>query len=188
MKKYILLVSLVLFSTAGWSGETIDETLDVKPEGRIYIELVRGDIVIKGWNKNQVKVSGELDDEAEDYLRYSCMVGEELGSNFGPGEFGFAYPYMLEIKNGSSAAGYSTVGFSANKSFIVDSLFDWNENWPTDSIKSYINSKRYSIINHLGHANTGYVMKMYNKDVDALKNKKFMQRMRKLGYDKKDTT
>ncbi|MCX7727614.1 MAG: C25 family cysteine peptidase, partial [Chitinispirillaceae bacterium] len=116
----------------------------------------------------------EQESDTAEYLRRSCMVGEELGSQFGPGEFGFAHPFMNEIKNGSSAAGYTTAGFKACPLFTVDSLDDYDAYWPVDSLISLINSNKYSILNHLGHANTDYVMKMNVSDADNLKNTKYI--------------
>ncbi|MBN1758625.1 MAG: choice-of-anchor D domain-containing protein, partial [Chitinispirillaceae bacterium] len=116
----------------------------------------------------------ENDDDAESYLGSNLLLGEELGSQFGPDMFSFAYPYMCEIKNGSSAAGYTTVGFSSAPAFSVDSLYDYFGTWQAGDLMSRINSNQFSIINHLGHANYDYVMKMSNMDADALTNDKFL--------------
>ncbi len=116
----------------------------------------------------------EKDNESEEYLRSACLVGEELGPQFGPGEFGFAHPFMNEIRNGSSAAGYTTVGFVSCPAFTVDSLDDWDAYWPVDSLISRINDNKYSILNHLGHANTDYVMKMTSSQADNLSNTKYL--------------
>lgn len=67
MKKFIFLATIILFNATVWGGEKIDKSLDVKPDGRVSIQAMRGNIVIKGWKKNQVKVTGELDDAAEGY-------------------------------------------------------------------------------------------------------------------------
>ncbi len=116
----------------------------------------------------------ENDAAGSPYLRQALITGEYLGSQFGPGEFSYARPYMDEIRFGSSASGYTTVGFSACPSFSVDTLYDYDGTWSKSHITDIINGNNYSIINHLGHANTDYVMKFYNADADALTNTSFL--------------
>ncbi|HEX2955370.1 MAG TPA: S8 family serine peptidase, partial [Chitinispirillaceae bacterium] len=106
------------------------------------------------------------------YLTRACIAGEYLGEQFGPGEFGYATPYMEEIRLGASSSGYTTKGFTECSAFAEDTVYDSPvSEWGKDSILSIINSGRYSIINHLGHANETYVMKFENGDADQLTNK-----------------
>jgi len=105
------------------------------------------------------------------WLSRSCILGEELGPQFGPGEFSYAFPYMEEIRLGSKASGYSTEGFISCPAFTSDTLYDnFSFFWSTDSLLNRINSNNYSIINHLGHANEFSVMKLEFEHVDALTN------------------
>lgn len=105
------------------------------------------------------------------WLSRSCILGEELGSNFGPGEFAYAFPYMEEIRLGSKTSGYSTEGFISCPAFTSDTLYDnFYFYWSSDSLLNLINSNSYSIINHLGHANETYVMKLEFEQADALTN------------------
>ncbi|GAA6150949.1 DUF4097 family beta strand repeat-containing protein [Pseudoteredinibacter isoporae] len=67
MKHAILTFGLAVLSSAAIAGQSIEKTLDAESDGRVYIDNMRGNITIIGWDKNQVKVSGELDDEAEGY-------------------------------------------------------------------------------------------------------------------------
>ncbi|MEM5510578.1 DUF4097 family beta strand repeat-containing protein [Pseudoalteromonas sp. AS71] len=62
-----ILLGLSLFPLAVFAGEKIDKQIDVPNGGTIFIENQRGDIHITGWDKNEFKVSGELDDKAEGY-------------------------------------------------------------------------------------------------------------------------
>ena len=62
-----ILLGLSLFPLAVFAGEKIDKQIDVPSGGTIFIENQRGDIHITGWDKNEFKVSGELDDKAEGY-------------------------------------------------------------------------------------------------------------------------
>ena len=50
-------------------------------------------------------------------------------------------------------------------------LYDQNGTWSASTlINSYFNTNNTHIVNHLGHANDTYDMKMYNSDVDSLTN------------------
>jgi hypothetical protein len=100
------------------------------------------------------------------------MVGEYLG--FG-GVADWGGNYKDEIKEGSSAHGYNTVGFEDSAyapGFDVSTLYDRDypgNDWPPSEIIGIINDNAH-LINHLGHANVDYVMKMVNSDVDSLTN------------------
>ncbi|MGC9308203.1 MAG: C25 family cysteine peptidase [Thermoplasmatota archaeon] len=104
------------------------------------------------------------------YLRDVCMAGELLWSD--PTWGG---DYMDELINGSCANGYCTVGVPGdlyNISTLYDRDWPGNNSWPKSEIIQYMNDGTH-MINHLGHANSGYVMKMYNSDADALTNTEF---------------
>ena len=105
-------------------------------------------------------------------LRKVWMVGEDLG--FG-GVARWGGNSKDEIKEGSDAHGYTTIGFensSYASQFDISTLYDrdWpDNNWPKSEIINIINSNIH-LLNHLGHADVGYVMKMVNDDVDSLTN------------------
>jgi len=65
MKSRSILLSLLLHVPFAHAGETVDKTLDVRADGWVRIDNVRGRIEVDGWNKNVVSVTGTLDDEAE---------------------------------------------------------------------------------------------------------------------------
>jgi len=67
MKKLFVLV-FFLFSFTAIAGEKIDKTLEVSGSGEIEIHNIRGKITLKGWNKNQVSVKGELDDLTKKFI------------------------------------------------------------------------------------------------------------------------
>lgn len=97
----------------------------------------------------------------------ALMVGEHLWS--GPDTWGG--DYMDEIIDGSSAHSYTTVGMPSDQ-YTIDTLYDrdWPGNdWPKSELKSRINNGAL-IINHLGHASYGYVLKLGNSDVNSLVN------------------
>ena len=100
------------------------------------------------------------------------LVGEHLG--FG-GVAEYAGYALEELINGTSNHGYTTVGIpNEPDKYPVYKLFDrdWpGYNWPKSEIIAIINDGVH-IINHLGHGNTDYAMKMSSSDADALMNDK----------------
>lgn len=59
---------LLLMSGTVSAGEKINKRLEVTANGEVEIHNVRGDIQVKGWDKNEVMVKGELDDLAEQFI------------------------------------------------------------------------------------------------------------------------
>ena len=114
-------------------------------------------------------VKKTLNYESSAFLGRALMVGEDLGWIPWGGD------YKDEIKDGSSKWGYTTVGFP-QPPFFVGTLYDrdWlpGHDWPKSAIINRLN-RNPNLINHLGHANPTYVMKMFNSDVDALTNDKY---------------
>ena len=67
MKDLIVYLCLV-FSVTAYAGRQIDETLDVRPGGKISIDVMRGDVQIETWDKSKVSVIGELDDATKKFI------------------------------------------------------------------------------------------------------------------------
>ncbi|XQF89586.1 DUF4097 family beta strand repeat-containing protein [Pseudoalteromonas espejiana] len=65
MKAILLGLSLLPLSVL--AGDKIDKQIEVPSGGTIFIENQRGDVNITGWDKNEFKVSGELDDKAQGF-------------------------------------------------------------------------------------------------------------------------
>tara|TARA_R110002153_G_scaffold127844_15_gene275730 strand:- start:7939 stop:8946 length:1008 start_codon:yes stop_codon:yes gene_type:complete len=63
----VLLSSTMLAFTA-YAGQKIDRTLDVPNSVKIDIEHVNGDAEIRGWDKPQVHVTGELGDNTDEFI------------------------------------------------------------------------------------------------------------------------
>ncbi len=112
----------------------------------------------------------ENESSAASYLSQAVMIGEFLGGQFGPDEFSYAIPLMQEIHHGSEAASYTTVGFDQYGVFSVDSIYEYVTKWSGVDLIEYINENNCGVINHLGHANTNYVMKLTNEDVEGITN------------------
>ncbi len=93
----------------------------------------------------------------------ALMVGELLWSS--PLTYGGTY--KNEIKNGSSANGYTTVGFPGTMN--VDTLYDMDATWSKSTLINMMENG-INIVNHLGHCNVQYSAKMYNSDIPSFDN------------------
>jgi hypothetical protein len=96
------------------------------------------------------------------------MVGEHLG--FG-GVAEYATASLEEMRLGSINHGYDTVGFYPNYDpGDISILYDApNDIWPKLELYNLLNNGK-DIINHLGHADNTYVMKMNNSDLGNIAN------------------
>jgi len=101
-----------------------------------------------------------------DHLRTALMAGEYLGNY--PNCYGD--DQMQEIVQGSSLWGYTTLGFAANPRIQVTRFYDRQRTWSAADMIHALNSNTYGIVNHLGHANETYDLRLYNGNVDALTN------------------
>ncbi|MCK5839853.1 MAG: hypothetical protein KAG99_08390, partial [Bacteroidales bacterium] len=87
----------------------------------------------------------------------TLIIGESLNSTTWGGT------YKDEIVNGSSANGYTTVGFPPN--IIVTKLYEMLAMWNKSDVYNQFNNAGVNLMNHLGHSNVTYNMKMYNSDL-----------------------
>jgi hypothetical protein len=95
-------------------------------------------------------------------IKVGQMVGELLWSD--PTWGG---DYKDEIKDGASIHGYTTVGFPP--SFTVHTLYDRDidpDRWDKDDLIPLLNGGRH-LVNHLGHSDVTYGLRMYNPDVET---------------------
>ncbi len=51
-----------------YAGDRVEQSADASPQGVVEVHNVRGDVSIIGWQQEQVKVSGTLDDLAEEFV------------------------------------------------------------------------------------------------------------------------
>lgn len=57
------LIALLLFSIAFTANaERVDKTLEVDANGDIRVEVIEGKVVIEGWDKNEIRVTGNVPD------------------------------------------------------------------------------------------------------------------------------
>ncbi|UEC42139.1 MAG: conserved exported protein of unknown function [Methanothrix sp.] len=101
------------------------------------------------------------------YLQEVWMVGEYLG--FG-GVSDWGGNCLDEIKDGSQASGYDTKGFPED--YNKSTLYERDRQWKKEDLTGIIDGNVH-IINHLGHAHVGSVMKMKADDVGRLKNDRY---------------
>lgn len=90
-------------------------------------------------------------------IEKGLLVGESLNS------YTWGGTYKDEIETGSSNNGYTTVGFPPN--FNIDKLYEMLEMWDKTDIYNQFNVQGVNLLNHLGHSNVTYNMKMYNSDL-----------------------
>lgn len=67
MNKLTVPAFFLVFATTGsaFAGEEVDETLEASADGLVEIINTRGEIEISGWDRQEISVVGELDDQAE---------------------------------------------------------------------------------------------------------------------------
>lgn len=101
------------------------------------------------------------------YLAY--MIGEYLGFG-GPSEY--AKDSKEEVRLGADNHGYTTVGFASCDWVETGTLYEKDGPWSKYDLIDIINSGVWAL-NHLGHGNKQYAMKLYNSDLDSLTNTEY---------------
>ena len=152
-------------SSAGGSGPDWNNDGDDKwgevDEADLYAEVTIGRYPVNTQtdvnnmvNKLQMYINSPVTADIEKAI----MVGEYLGS----GPSGYGKDYKEEIRNGSSAHGYTTAGFPAN--YTVETLYDMDNTWSYTEIFTKFNNGLH-LLNHIGHGAWNYNLKMYNSSV-----------------------
>jgi DUF4097 and DUF4098 domain-containing protein YvlB len=59
------LLALTACSAAAFAAEPIDRTVDADPNGLLDVRNVAGEVVITGWDRQEVRVTGSLSEHAE---------------------------------------------------------------------------------------------------------------------------
>ena len=91
-------------------------------------------------------------------VKRALMVGENLDD--APTWGG---DYKDEIKNGGMFNGSLLAGIPSG--FTVSTLYEKNGYWTTTALRNHFNSQGVHILNHLGHSDVTYNMKLSNSDV-----------------------
>ena len=66
---------MLLLLSSAWADRPVDETRPASPDGEISIELISGDVKIRGWDRDEVHVTGTIGDDVEE-LEISATDGE----------------------------------------------------------------------------------------------------------------
>ncbi|MEW6981049.1 DUF4097 domain-containing protein [Colwelliaceae bacterium 6471] len=61
-------ITFASIAMASWAGERVNETLSAEGVTNINIENLRGQIAIIGWDKNEVALEGELDEQSKQLI------------------------------------------------------------------------------------------------------------------------
>jgi len=112
------------------------------------------------------KVLSYSNSPVNEMINKNLLVGEHL---WGPPQFPtdtWGQAYMDEFLGECTASNYTTQGFTPN--WLTETLYDVNGEWDTDDIIQTINSHRPVWIDHLGHSNVTYNMKMSDSDVNSI--------------------
>jgi hypothetical protein len=104
----------------------------------------------------------------DDYLKKFLFAGERLG-DWGIATWGGNY--LDQLIDSSTDDGYSTTGIPSDKYEIV-TLYDRNNTWPTSEIITLINDG-FHVVQHDGHSNYNYNLKLSSSDIDAFTNEKY---------------
>jgi len=67
-RQLLIAMGVLSGSLAYAEQQSVDESVNVEPDGVVRIYVVRGDINVHGWNKDQVEVRGLLDEELEEFI------------------------------------------------------------------------------------------------------------------------
>jgi len=92
-------------------------------------------------------------------IKKALMVGEMLNDN----PLTWGGDCKDQIKTGGSYNGYTTVGIPSD--FTVSTLYERDGNWSTSQLRNYYNNAGTHFVNHLGHSNVTYNMKLSNYQV-----------------------
>ncbi|HUU01422.1 MAG TPA: C25 family cysteine peptidase, partial [Myxococcota bacterium] len=120
--------------------------------------------------RNFVKKTLAYNQAAGSWLKNILMVGELLWSD--PANV-WGADFMDEIAQGSSSSGYTTQGFASLPFFEISTLYDrdlgGDGSWDATDLAALLDNGTH-VVNHLGHSNVTYNMRMMNADVDGLVN------------------
>ena len=68
MMKTAVMIVLSALGIGAFAGEEVKETRNAVADGLVNIINVRGDVEVVGWDRDEIRIEGELDDRAEELL------------------------------------------------------------------------------------------------------------------------
>lgn len=139
--------------------------------GEMYEADLAPEIAIGRYCYNTDEEIANFLNKVQSYL--IVPVEAELKSAFFAGEWLWDGPtwggdYMDEMIGGSSAHGYTTVGVPTtwNITTLYDRTYGAADSWDANDIRPLL-SNGPNFVNHLGHSNTNYTMRLSNNQVSA---------------------
>ena len=66
--KFFSIVFLFTYSVFCLAGQKVAQILNVQEEGIVLVDVSRGFVKIRGWDKDQVSLKGELDDTVKELI------------------------------------------------------------------------------------------------------------------------
>ncbi len=70
-KATVMLFGVFFISVAGQlyaDQKSVDETKKASSDGRVQITVERGDLEVRGWDKKEIRVTGELDEKTKEFI------------------------------------------------------------------------------------------------------------------------
>lgn len=137
---------------------------------------------------NNVTDVEEADLLAEVYVGRACVDAEDEVSNFVMKTLGYEAsdeePYLVKALMVGEYLGFPGISqWGGNykdliipkipEDFNVDTLYERDMNWNKHDLIEILNYASPHIINHLGHGNQDYALKLYNDDILTLSNEKY---------------
>lgn len=64
----LVAISALSFSQLSWANEKVEKTLSSENLTNVTVEVRIGEVQLVGWDKDEVRVTGELDDEVDEFV------------------------------------------------------------------------------------------------------------------------
>jgi len=105
MNSRIFLMAVLLLAAPALAAKTVDETRPLSPTGQVSIENIKGRIVVRGWDRPEVRITGSLGDGVEkleiegngDRLRIEVKYPGSGGGWFNWGSGNRGKPSVIEV-------------------------------------------------------------------------------------------
>lgn len=86
--------TLALLSTTAFAGEKVNESKAISADGFVSVDVQSGKVKMLAWDKNEIKIVGELDDDAEGYefevngnkVLFKVKMPEKRWGNYNSGD------------------------------------------------------------------------------------------------------
>lgn len=118
---FSLALTTLVFSQTLIAAESVDQTQSVQGEAKVSVNVQRGDVIFKPWDKNEISVKGELDELSEGLtftVNGSHVVIEDKmprqynGSNKEGSQLTIMLPQKIKLQAEGVSANYRIDGFN----------------------------------------------------------------------------